>query len=394
MARLEGLAGEPDYVSGGPRERFSSPRWSVVRFVVLGLIAVAVGAYGGYRWGVAHERHAAAVADASELVLPTGGWPSGEVFADNSVWVAVFAANEGWGPGAANLKPGWVARYNPLTRRSQRIAVGSDPVGMGSGFGSMWVSNAGDGTVTRIDESDNKVLDTIKVGPFPFQIAPAAGGMWVTTQTDVVKINPVTNEVVVRVPIPRPPHTETASSGSAMDANANGVWVNTSYGTLVRLRPSDGRLLQTIRLQPAPTQPGMVVIQGNNVWVTTGKVQRTSGQGAGNDTYGRSNQLAEIDATTGTIIRRVPTAGYPVAGLLPERHTLLILGFDTQSNTSELIRTDWPYQVDAYIRPLRGSSCHGIVDTHGQIWTPCYFARSIQIVPASDPPPRPPGPGG
>src|SRR5262245_39116545 len=78
MARFEGLAGEPEYVSGGPRERFSSPRWSVFRVVALGLLAVAVGAYGGYRWGFAHGRHATVRVDASEVVLPVGGFPSAE----------------------------------------------------------------------------------------------------------------------------------------------------------------------------------------------------------------------------------------------------------------------------------------------------------------------------
>jgi hypothetical protein len=123
-------------------------------------------------------------------------------------------------------------------------------------------------------------------------------------------------------------------------------------------------------------------------------VQRTSGQGAGNDRLGPSQHLTEISATTNKIIRRVPTAGYPVAGFLPEHHTLLILGFDTQTHTSALIRMDWPYQVDAYIRPLRDESCHGIVDTHGHIWIPCHFSRSIQILPDSDPPPRTTQPSG
>jgi len=363
---------------------------------VLGLIAVVVGAYGGYRWGVAHERRAAVVGNASEVVLPVGGWPSGEVFGDGSVWVSVFASEKGFGPtDPANHKDGWVARYNPVTRQVERIPVGSGPIGMGQGFGSMWVSNAGDGTVTRIDEADNNVLDTIKVGTFPYQIAPAGGGMWVATQRAAVKINPVTDKVVARVTFRRPPHTEAASSGTAMDANAHGIWVSTSYGTVLRLRPSDGRLLKTIPVQPVPnSQPGLVAIQGNKVWVTNTPIRRTSGQEAGNDRYGAVQHLTEISATTDKIIRRVPTAGYPVAGFLPEHHTLLILGFDTQTHTSELIRTDWPYQVDTYIRPLRGASCHGIVDTHGHIWIPCYFARSIQVLPDSDPPPRPLKPGG
>ena len=76
MARFEGLAGEPDYISGGPRERFSSPQRPVFRVVALGFIAVVVGAFGGYRLGLAHGQHALRTGPGGEA-LAVQGHPSG-----------------------------------------------------------------------------------------------------------------------------------------------------------------------------------------------------------------------------------------------------------------------------------------------------------------------------
>jgi hypothetical protein len=209
--------------------------------------------------------------------------------------------------------------------------------------------------------------------------------MWVATQKAAVKIDPLTNKVVARVPIPRPQHTETATTpGFALDADAHGVWVSTAYGTILRFRPSDGRLLETVHVQRVPnSQPGSLVVDGNNVWTSNYPITRTRGAGAATEKYGPVNHLTDISATTGKIIQRVPTAGYPVESFLAEHGTLLIVGFDAQNNTSPLIRTDWPYQVDAYVRPLRGS-CFGPVDTHGHIWLPCFTTRSLHILSDSD----------
>ena len=67
-----------------------------------------------------------------------------------------------------------------------RVAVGEGPLAASEGFGSVWVTSSADGTVTVIDPGDNSVLDTIEVGPVPFQLAAAGGGMWVAMQDAAV----------------------------------------------------------------------------------------------------------------------------------------------------------------------------------------------------------------
>jgi YVTN family beta-propeller protein len=323
----------------------------------------------------------------TQVITIAHGNPSGDGYGFGSVWVTVFASNKGSGPAhPATPKGGYVDRYDPATRTlEKRITVGSDPLAAEHGFGSMWVTNAGDGgTVTRIDPATNTVLATIPVGPFPYQIAAAGGGMWVATQKAAVKIDPTTDAIVARAPYPRPPHTTVATTaGVALDANAQGVWVSTAYGTVLRLRPFDGRLLATIPVQKVPnSQPGEVVIHGNDVWTSNYPIKKTRGPGAASEKYGPVNHLTEIDATTGKIIRRVPTGGYPVESLLPENRTLLIAGYD-QNNNTVLVRTDWPYQVVSYARPIRGS-CFDPVDTHGHVWIPCFTTRKLHVLPDAD----------
>lgn len=384
MAAIEGLAGEPEYISGGPRGEFSFPHRSVVRVVALGLLAIALGILGGYRLGFAHSPKVTVVRDVG-VVLPIQGFPSGDGFGAGSVWVTVHASDE------SHAAPGYVARYDPVTRHMvAKVPVGAGPLAAQPGFASIWVSNAFDGTVTRIDPTTNTVSATIHVGPLPYQMAAAGGGLWVATQAAAVKINPVTNRVVARTPYPRPAHTEMATTpGYALGANAHGVWVSTAYGTVLKLRPSDGRLLATIPVQRGhSSQPGQVQIDGNNVWVSNYPIKSTQGPGAASEKYGPVNHLTDISATTNRIINRVQTGGYPVETFLPHHGTLYIIGNDLQDQTSELIRTNWPYQVVAYARPLgEGSSSFDVVDTYGHLWIPSFTRRVLEILPDSENPP-------
>jgi YVTN family beta-propeller protein len=46
----------------------------------------------------------------------------------------------------------------------------------------VWVANAGDGTVSRIDLEKRKVDATIRVGNAPFGVAFGDGKVWVSVQ--------------------------------------------------------------------------------------------------------------------------------------------------------------------------------------------------------------------
>jgi YVTN family beta-propeller protein len=65
---------------------------------------------------------------------------------------------------------------------TEPIRVGDAPSALAVGGGAVWVANAGDGTVSRIDLEKRKVDATIRVGNAPSGIAFGGGKVWVSVQ--------------------------------------------------------------------------------------------------------------------------------------------------------------------------------------------------------------------
>ena len=75
------------------------------------------------------------------------------------------------------------------------VRVGNGPYDVEWGFGSAWVSNSADGTVSRI--TGKKVVKTIKVGVEPNGLSAIGGYLWVTDHTagKLLRVDPRTNQV-------------------------------------------------------------------------------------------------------------------------------------------------------------------------------------------------------
>ena len=89
-----------------------------------------------------------------------------------------------WGEGAvwvANAGDDTITRIDPDSA-TRTIAVGDEPVALAVGDGAIWVANRGDRTVTRIDPSSGDIVQTIEIGNAPAGIAVTADGVWVTAQ--------------------------------------------------------------------------------------------------------------------------------------------------------------------------------------------------------------------
>jgi YVTN family beta-propeller protein len=370
MARVEGHDESRDVLEGYDG-RVWPAIWSTskLRFAAAGVLTLALAAAGGFYLGAQRHPPTAAVADEVVVLAVPGGRPSGAGLAAGSVWVTTW--------------DGFVVRVDPETRKMVRIAVGGSPLAAQEGFGSVWVTNSADGTVTRINPADNSVQATIPVGPVPFQLAVAGGGMWVATQRAAVKIDPGSDRVALRVPYPgdaRIPST----AGVGLDADESAVWVSTAVGTVLRLRPDNGRLVATIRVLPDKvTSPGSVAIDGHHVWVSNWAVDEASGPGAGQPRLGSTVGVVDIDARSNQIVHRVPSAGYPVSGMLPRQDSLYLVGGYDGNHTSVLIRAEWPYQVLTSVQPVGGSS-FDVVATHGFLWVPSWEEHAIYVLPDVD----------
>ena len=75
-----------------------------------------------------------------------------------------------------------MTRIDPGTNSARQIPVGEEPVAVAVDEQAVWVANAGDGTVSRIDPVSVEVVETIEVGGSPAGIAAARGLVWVTVQ--------------------------------------------------------------------------------------------------------------------------------------------------------------------------------------------------------------------
>jgi YVTN family beta-propeller protein len=149
---------------------------------------------------------------------------------------------------------------DPVTGRVlASVDVGSDPAGIASGAGRIWVTNGAEGTVTRIDAGDGHVDQTLTVGSSPAGIAAGAGAIWVANALDgsVSRIDPRAGQVVQTIRVGRRPVALTVGAGA--------VWVVDADGdALIPLDPNSGLPRRAIRLDSSPR--GLAVGFGA-VWV-------------------------------------------------------------------------------------------------------------------------------
>jgi YVTN family beta-propeller protein len=99
--------------------------------------------------------------------VSVGQGPTGVAVGGGSVWVTDSGFHS-------------VSRVDPQSRSSTTIPVGDKPLGISYADGAIWVANSGDGTVSRIDAASGTVTDTIHVGSSPVAIAVSRGLVWVT----------------------------------------------------------------------------------------------------------------------------------------------------------------------------------------------------------------------
>jgi YVTN family beta-propeller protein len=133
----------------------------------------------------------------------------------------------------------------------------------------MWVTNYGDGTVSRIDATTDKVTATYKVGTRPCGVVFVDGRLWVGLVADeaVAEVDPSTGRLLRSINLDGQVYDVQAGYGS--------VWVNDyAGGDVVRIDPVAGKVLATI---PTGTKLYGLAVTEDGVWaadVTSGDVVR------------------------------------------------------------------------------------------------------------------------
>ncbi len=326
-------------------------------------------------------------------VPPAGGDPERELAVPDSrprrklVWVVaalaaaaaaagvvIFAAR-GAGTQTA-VAPNSVVALRSSGSIAATVPVGSRPVALASGAGSLWVGNLDDRSVTRVDASSEQRLRTIPLARAPTALAATPKAVWVAAATGAVsRIDPTYDRVASTrllstqgggccyypTSAPRPTlgafgsvwvvdptgyvwrldasghPTASADVGndpSAIAAGAGSLWVtNSSDGTVTRIDP-DTLLTTTF---PVGHDPSGIAINAAGAWVAdagddqvvrldleTNAITGRTDVGDGPDAMladpkalwvanGRSGTVMRLDPRSGKVTKTVHVGGTPDA---------------------------------------------------------------------------------
>jgi streptogramin lyase len=206
------------------------------------------------------------------------------------------------------------------------------PIAVANGFGSVWALDSF-GTLTRLAPSSAEVEAEIEVGSSaPYNIWMGAGSVWVADDAggEVIRVDPVTNEVVTRIPVGDGPASMAFSGGKAWVANHRDRGI-----TVIDTETNDATPL--VRMKAGA--PERLALLDGRLWVTgrgiglfgldpaTGDVEKVVEVGAsGIDLVAADGALwvpsrsAEIDPTglpTMEALRRVTPAGKTTVAARP-----------------------------------------------------------------------------
>jgi YVTN family beta-propeller protein len=163
-----------------------------------------------------------------------------------------------------------VAIIDPRTNRLiGDVPVGHAPARVVAGAGAIWVLNADDRTISRID-AKTRAVSTFAAGPDPTDIAFGDGSLWVMNgyARQVLRIDPATDAVDETIGF----HSPGAAGGIGSIAAGSGAlwlsWTVTSgklYGTRYVWRVDTAR--HRVRVFSGRAGGGPVAIGADSVWI-------------------------------------------------------------------------------------------------------------------------------
>jgi streptogramin lyase len=160
--------------------------------------------------------------------VPIGGRPVAIATGAGGVWVA-------------NADDQTIVRIDPKSRKVVKVigGLGTNVSDVAVGFGSVWVAGGNDGTLLRIDPSVNATGAPVDLGNADtrfsrgvFLVATGAGNVWVTEGNRVLRIDPSTGEVEKAIAASRP---------QGLAVGAGSVWVTQLSEHVLRIDPTTGK---------------------------------------------------------------------------------------------------------------------------------------------------------
>ena len=239
------------------RRRLGRSQWAIVIGAILlaGSVAGIVIAVSGGSEAVVVGPNSVAVVDpkTGRVVadVPIGGRPVAIAIGAGGVWVA-------------NADDQTIVRIDPKTKKVVKTigGLGSDVSEVAVGSGAVWVAGGNDGTLTRIDPALNAPGAPIDLGAGGelvkqpvFLVATGAGDVWVTRGNDVLRVDPGGSEVTKTIAGDRP---------QGLGIGAGSVWVTQLNEHLRRFDATSGKLTADRDLS---SQLFFPLVQDGSVWL-------------------------------------------------------------------------------------------------------------------------------
>ena len=202
-------------------------------------------------------------------------------------WMAVD--KEVW---VSNSPKGTVSRLDPSGSAVTTFTVGKEPCsGLAAGFGSVWVPNCGDSTLTRLDLKDGATQVTVPmtIADSEGGVAVGAGSFWILTDAKgtLARVDPATNKAVAEIYV--------APGSFAVAFGGDAVWVtSTEKNLLTRVNAHTHVIEETIAVGP---KPRFLTVGEGSVW--------TLNQGNGS--------ISRVDMKTNKVVATIE-AGVPGGG--------------------------------------------------------------------------------
>ena len=159
------------------------------------------------------------------------------------------------------------------------VPVGATPAAVAVGGGAVWVLNADDQTISRVD-AETKDVRTLAIGATPTDIATGAHGIWVgnggklaraqfagTTAVALTRLDPDTGAVLANVRLPRTGSTRSNVAENHIAFAAGSVWTIAPDFSLVRIDPARNEVSVVSRDLAAVA----VAAEREAVWVLSDK---------------------------------------------------------------------------------------------------------------------------
>ena len=227
----------------------------VVAAAVAALVAELTSGSGSTPVAVAANSVAVLSPQTGRVVadVPIGGRPVAIAKGAGALWVA-------------NADDNTVLRVDPRTFEVVKTigGLGSEVTDLAVGFGSVWVAGGNDGTLTRIDPRLNAPERVMYLGrsgeivPQPvFFVSVGAGSVWVTRGNRVLRIDPRTNEVAGSAPAPAAPL-------AGLGSGAGSAWVVVGTEHVLRIDASSTRITADSTL---PNTGAFPVVAYGSLWL-------------------------------------------------------------------------------------------------------------------------------